>query len=119
MKLIQGSWEFDCIMILNKKHSKEKNYFATNLEIDSNQFIMNLSEAAEGGNIVEKDNKLLFVFWNDCLKYKTANWCSDMEIYECNNEELILLKRQTSAEFYFDKQKGLCDVLFVYKRKHK
>ncbi len=117
LKVLQGTWDFDFIQILNKPKSSET-YYATELTIDKEKFIMRLSEAGKIGKLKTKNNIVTFVFDpGECdIDKSDTSWCKDMTIYYLTKNNLVLLKKQTKAEWYFTKQKGIQDVLFYYKR---
>lgn len=118
LKMLQGEWDFRHIMIPGKKNSAES-YYATTLHIAQKEFTQGLSEAYAGG-IILTDQHFKFKFTNgDCGSTKSADWCRDMEIYKLTKRELLLLKRNQTARFYFNNQKGTCDVLFCYRKINK
>ena len=116
LKFLQGTWDFKYLMILGIKKLKS-DYYATELIIKKERFIMNLSEAATDGKILTGD-KFRFKFAADCGQYdeSKSTWCNDMEIYKCSKKELLLLKRGQKAEIYFKEQRGPFEILLCYKK---
>jgi hypothetical protein len=56
---LSGNWDWEYLEVQGKPLTRKRDYYATGLRIDGDKFIMDFSEAACAGTIIQENNVLI------------------------------------------------------------
>jgi hypothetical protein len=111
IQALQGAWTWDYIQIDGKPLSRRHDWYATDLRIDGNRFVMGFSEAACAGEIVLRGEDWVLV--PDSVDRVVYHY-PEAEVKKWSDDTIILLFR--NGTWPYGKADRRVDYVFGYRR---